>query len=196
MTSATMTTTLGAVTARRSLAAAVLLLATSVLSACGGNLHQQTTQVYNQAEGVDDRSGSVDVLNGLVVSGESGSGTVIATLVNNDQETEDTLKSVAGAGKDASMKVTPGGDTTIPAGGLLNLADSGRIFVEGERIKAGYFVTVTFSFDRSEAITVEVPVANATEPEFADVALPSAVSDDLIQQRPHLGGISWAGRPH
>jgi hypothetical protein len=173
MTSGALATTLGAVTARRSLAAAVLVLAAPALSACGGNLHQQTTQVYNPAQGVDDRSGKVDVLNALVVSGQNGSGTVIATLVNNDQTRSDTLKNVTGAGKDASMKVTPGGDTTIPAAGLLNLADSGRIFVEGPRVRAGYFVSITFSFDRSEAITVEVPVVNAAEPEYANVPLPS-----------------------
>jgi hypothetical protein len=164
------------VNARRSLAAAVLVLAAPVLTSCGGNLDLQTNQVYNPAEGVDERSGEVDVLNALIVSGENGSGTVVATLVNNNQTTEDSLKGVAGAGQDASMQVTPGGQTAIPAAGVLNLAEEGRIFVEGERVKAGYFVTMTFSFDRGQAVTVEAPVVNAAEPEYDDIPLPRPTS--------------------
>jgi len=173
MTCAPVSTTLSAVIARRRLAAAALVLAAPVLASCGGNFNQQTNQVYNPAEGVDERSGAVDVLNALIVSGTNGSGTVVTTFVNNNQNTDDRLKSVAGSGPDASLKVTPGGPTTIPAGGLLNLADKGRIFVEGERVKAGYFVELTFTFDRGQAITVEVPVVNAAEPEYADVPQPS-----------------------
>ena len=67
-------------------------------------LGAQTDQVYNPAAGVDDRSGSVDVLNALVVSGSDGSGTVIASLVNNDQTHSDSLRSVAGAGADSSLR--------------------------------------------------------------------------------------------
>ena len=173
MTCAAITTTLSAVIARRRLAAAALVLAAPVLSSCGGNFNQQTNEIYNPAEGVDDRSGSVDVLNALVVSGAEGSGTVVTTFVNNDQDTPDTLKAVAGSGPDASLKITPGGPTTIPAGGLLNLADKGRIFVEGERVKAGYFLELTFTFDRGKAITVDAPVVNAAEPEYTNVPQPS-----------------------
>ncbi len=173
MTSAPITTTLGAVIARRSLAAAVLVLAAPVLSSCGGNFNQQTNQIYNPAEGVNDRSGSVDVLNALVVSSESGSGTVVATLVNNDQDHDDTLKSIAGAGNDANLKITPGGPTVIPAGGLLNLAERGRNFVEGDRVQAGYFVDLTFTFDRGTAITVNAPVVNGAEPEYTAVPQPA-----------------------
>lgn len=162
------------VNVRRGLAATVLALAVPVLSSCSGNFNAQTNQVYNPSVGVDDRSGSVDVLNALIVSGADGSGTVVATLVNNDLTNADTLKSVAGSGADASLKVTPGGTTAIPAGGLLNLATGGRIFVQGDRVKAGYFVEITFSFDRGQAITVKAPVVSSAGDEYADVTLPPA----------------------
>lgn len=173
MTWAPIPTTLGAVIARRRLAAAVLVLAAPVLSSCGGNFNQQTTQIYNAAEGVDDRSGSVDVLNALVVSSESGSGAVVATFVNNSQTRADSLKSIAGAGNDADLTITPGGPTAIPAAGLLNLADRGRNFVEGEQIRAGYFVDVTFTFEHGTAITVNIPVVNGAEAEYTSVPQPS-----------------------
>lgn len=150
------------------------MLAIPLLSSCGVNFGAQTDQVYNPSAGVDDRSGSVDLLNALVVSGSSGSGTVIGTLVDNDQVHADTLRGVAGAGRDASLKVTPGGSTTIPAGGLLNLADDGRIGVIGSRVVPGNLVELTFSFDRGKAITVKAPVVNADNPTYRDVTLPSA----------------------
>lgn len=158
---------------RRSIAAAAVVLAAPVLSSCGVNFGAQTDQVYNPARGVDDRSGSVDVLNALVVSGSNGSGTVVATLVNNDEQHPDTLRGVSGSGPDANLTVTPGGPTAIPAGGLLNLAKDGRIAVRGKRVVPGNFVEITFSFDRGEAITVGAPVLSASDPDYKDIKLPT-----------------------
>ena len=157
---------------RRTIAAAVVVLAVPALSSCGVSFGAQTDQVYNPSVGVDDRSGSVDVLNALIVSGTDGSGTVVATLVNNDSENDDTLSGVAGAGKDSELKVTMGGDTAIPAGGLLNLADDGQISAEGERVEAGNFVSITFSFERGEAITLDVPVVSGEDPPYEDIPTP------------------------
>ncbi|HEX2550173.1 MAG TPA: hypothetical protein VHK64_01145 [Nocardioidaceae bacterium] len=159
---------------RRSIAAAAVLLAAPALSSCGVSFGAQTDQVYNPSVGVDDRSGQVDVLNALIVSGTNGSGTVVATLVNNDQQTDDTLKGVSGAGKDAGMTVKPGGDTTIPAGGLLNLATKGAVTIRGQRVVPGNFVTITFSFDRAQSVTLDVPVVSHSNPDYAGVKVPSA----------------------
>ena len=74
---------------RRSIAVAAAVVAAPVMSSCGVNFDAQTDQVYNPAVGVNDRSGSVDVLNALIVSKAPGSGTVVATLVNNDEERAD-----------------------------------------------------------------------------------------------------------
>jgi hypothetical protein len=169
------TTTLVAVNVRRRLALAALPLAVPVLSSCTVNFDAQTDQVYNPSAGVDDRSGEVDVLNALVVSGGEGSGTVVATLVNNDQARADKLRSVSGAGADASVKVTPGGDTDIANGGLLNLAEDGRIVVRGEQVVPGGIVTLRFTFDRAKAITVDAPVVPNTGA-YADVRVPSSSS--------------------
>jgi hypothetical protein len=160
------------VNARRAVAAAVLLLAAPLLSACGLNFNEQTDQVYNPAAGVDDRSGSVDVLNALIVSGTDGSGTVIASLVNNDQVNDDTLRGVAGAGQDSSLTVKPGGETAIPAAGLLNLATQAQIEVRGTRVVPGNFVEIKFTFDRGQAITVKAPVVSADDPVYDGITVP------------------------
>lgn len=169
-----MSTTLSAVNVRRSLAAAALVLAAPALSSCGVNFGAQTNQVYNPSAGVDERSGSVDVLNALIVSGTDGSGTVIASLVNNDQVQADSLRRVSGAGSDSSVKVTPGGETAIPASGLLNLATDGQITARGERVVPGNFVEITFSFDRGMPATVKVPVVSADNPTYSEVPSPSS----------------------
>jgi hypothetical protein len=161
------------VSLRRCVAAVALVIAAPVLSSCGATFGAQTDQVYNPAAGVDDRAGSVDVLNALIVSGTEGSGTVIASLVNNDQTHADSLRGVAGAGADSSLQVTPGGDTAIPADGMLNLATDGRITARGERVKAGNFVEITFSFERGEPVTMKVPVVSSDDPVYKDVKVPS-----------------------
>ena len=167
-----MTTRVSAVNVRRSLAAAALVLAGPVLSSCGANFDAQTDQVYNPAAGVDDRSGSIDLLNALVVSGTNGSGTVIATLVNNSRTQADKLTGVAGAGQDQALQVTPGGPIDIRPGGLVNLATDGSIVARGERVVPGNFVEITFSFDQGSAITVKAPVVSADDPTYADVKVP------------------------
>lgn len=165
--------TLGRVNARRCLVAAVLVVAAPLVSSCGVNFGAQTDQVYNPAAGVDDRSGPVDVLNALVVSGAKGSGTVSATLVNNVATRSDTLRRVAGSGSDASLQVATGGTTRIPADGLLNLATDGRVFARGSRVVPGNFVQLTFTFDHGTAVTVQAPVVSADDPTYAGIPLPS-----------------------
>jgi hypothetical protein len=161
------------VNVRRSIAAAAVVLAAPVLSSCGVSFGAQTDQPYNPSVGVDDQSGSVDVLNALVVSGTDGSGTVVATLANNDQQNADTLRGVTGAGPDANLIVKVAGTTAIPADGVLNLAQSGRITARGKRIVPGNFVRITFSFDRGQAATLDVPVVSASNPDYAGVKVPS-----------------------
>ena len=159
-------------TVRRSIAVAVAVLAAPVLSSCGVNFDAQTDQVYNPAVGVNDRAGTVDVLNALVVSGSPGSGTVVATLVNNDQQKADSIRGIAGAGQDSSVAVQVGGSRTIPAGGMLNLAEKGKVTVRGKQVLPGKFVEITFSFDRGEAVTVDAPVMSADNPDYADIKVP------------------------
>ena len=158
---------------RRCIAAATVLAAAPVLSSCGVSFGAPTDQVYNPSAGVDARDGAVDVLNALVVSGTDGSGTVIATLVNNDQVEADKLTGVAGAGPDNVLTVKVAGETTVPAGGLLNLAEQGAITARGKRIVPGNFVKVTFSFERAEPATLNIPVMSADNPDYADVKVPS-----------------------
>lgn len=147
----------------RLLAAAAVVAAAPVLASCGVNFEAQTNQVYTPAEGSNDRDGMVDVIHALVVSADDGSGTVVATLVNNDQEQPDELTGVEGAGDDSDVQVTLGdADATIPPGGALKLGETGHVTVEGDAVKAGSFVRLLFTFQGGEAAELNVPVVAAT----------------------------------
>jgi len=161
------------VTLRRSIAAAAVALVVPVLTSCGSNFNAPTDQVYNPGVGVNDRSGDVDVLHALIVSGEDGSGTVVAALVNNNTQEADRLTGVAGAGDDNAIGVTGvESPIAIPADALVQIADDG-IAVTGTQIQPGRFVGLSFSFENAQTVTLEVPVVANVE-EFSDVPLPSA----------------------
>jgi hypothetical protein len=151
---------------------AAVVLTLPVLASCSSNFNAPTDQVYTPGVGVNDRSGAIDVLHALIVSGEDGSGTVIAGLANNDP-TADQLTRVAGAGDDASIQISDGGPVEIPADGFVQLADEGSISATGTQIQPGKFIELTFTFANSESVDIEVPVVANTE-EFSDVPLPSA----------------------
>ncbi len=162
------------VSKRLRIVAAAVALAVPVLSSCSSNFNAPTDQVYTPGVGVNDRSGNIDVLHALIVSGEDGSGTLVAALVNNDQVNPDTLAGVSGAGDDASIEISDSGaQVEIPADGLVQLADDGDISVTATQVQPGRFIELTFNFENSESVSVEVPVVANTE-EFAEVPLPSA----------------------
>lgn len=145
-------------------------MAVPLVSSCGVNFNAQTDQFYNPAAGVNDRSGSVYVLNALIVSGADGSGTVIATLVNEDQTRGDTLKAVgAGHPQDQDITGTVNAPTSIPAAGVLNLATKGNVTVSGPSIQAGVFIPLTFTFERAAAVILDVPVVSASDPIYQNV---------------------------
>ncbi len=152
----------------RRIAALALLLLVPFLGACGFNA--QTDQDYQPAEGVNNRSGSVDVLNALVVSAEKGVGTLVATLVNNDQEVANALVNVTGqdiAGVDKRIDV--------PAAGLVNLADKGEIALRGSRIQPGNFISLRLIFDDGQRTSIRVPVV-ANTGDYAGVPVPGEPS--------------------
>lgn len=154
---------------RRNIAVAALVLA-PVLSSCGFNM--PTDRVYTPGVGVNERSGQVDVLNALVVSGADGSGSLVATLSNNDQAEGDALTRVAGSGEDAAVRVTLDSPLELTKGGSISVSDEAEVSVEGEPITPGAFVELTFTFEQAEPITVQVPVV-ARRGTYADIPVPS-----------------------
>lgn len=153
---------------RRSIAVAALAL-TPVLASCG--FDQPTDRVYTPGVGVNDRDGEVDVLNALIVSGAPGSGSVVATLSNNDVDEADRLTDISGAGEN-NAQISLDSPIEVPRGGTVSVSDEAEVSVEGEQINSGAFVEITFTFENAEPVTVEVPVVARRGP-YADLPVPS-----------------------
>ncbi|MCW2756717.1 MAG: hypothetical protein JWO46_463 [Nocardioidaceae bacterium] len=155
---------------RRLVAGLALGLALPVLASCG--FKTQTNEVYQPAVGTNARDSRVDVLGAVIVSPETGSGAVVATLVNNDQATGDTLESVTGTG---DTTVTLAKPVEIPAQGAVNLADTGGIPVTGKAVDStkSNFVSLTFTFTHADPVTISMPVVIDNGP-YAGLGTPEA----------------------
>lgn len=149
---------------RRRLAALAMVLLVPTLGACG--FDYQTDKIYQPAVGVNNRSGVVDVLGAVVVSGSDGSGTFIATLVNKDLENPATLTSVTGPSGITIQVVKP---VTVGPEGLTNMAELGAVAVSGEAVRAGGFVRLGLEFDTGQKTSLNVPVVDRAE-EFSGVS--------------------------
>lgn len=148
---------------RRSLALVTgALLLAAPLSSCGFDL--ATDRIYTPAAGANERDASVDILNAVIVSAEEGSGTFVATFVNNDTEQPASVQGLApsqsGAGSDpdqiaAFPQFSP---IEIEPGGLLNLAGEEQgVAVEGD-FKAGDVVSLEVQLSGGEVVEVDTPV--------------------------------------
>jgi copper(I)-binding protein len=160
--------------ARTAALATALLLSVPTLAACAA---AATNEVYTPTKGVNNRDGQVDVLHALVVSDGKDGGRLVAGLVNSDQSQEDTLTGVSADGGTAQVKLGDG-ETTIPAGGLLQLAndDAAQVLVSG--VKAGGYVRVTFQFADADPATLNVPVVQPG-PDFEGVQVPGQVTPSV-----------------
>jgi hypothetical protein len=171
---------------QRRVAIAALLLA-PLLTACGFN--EQTDQVYQPAVGVNDRSGNVDILNALIVSGTDGSGTFAGTLVNKNQTEDDALQSLSGPDVTASR-----GTVKVAAGQAALLADSGALSLTGDGIVPGKWVELTFVFSSGQSTTMKVPVVEASG-DYADVPPPSTATPSSSPSKPSKTTSSSSSSP-
>lgn len=143
----------------RLLCAGALVLAAPVLASC--SKEKATDMIYTPANGANNRDGRIDVLNAVIVSTAEGTGTFVASLVNNDTNTPgadtDAADQLVGLAGEVTGKVRE--PITVPAGGIAVLAepDGQGIKVTGE-FEAGQFVTVTLTFENATEVTLEVPV--------------------------------------
>ena len=136
-------------------AATVVALA-APLSSCG--FDYATDRVYTPGSGANNREGAVDVLSAVVVSAAEGSGTFVASLSNNDADAEETFTAVAG--QDATVTAAEFEPITIPAGGLVNLAEPAADIVLTGEFEAGDVVPLTVDFGNGERVSLNVPVVS------------------------------------
>ena len=152
---------------RRSLAlVSGALLLTAPLTSCG--FDPATDRVNTITPGTSDRDGTVDVLNAVIVSAEEGSGVLVTTLVNNDNEEGASLDGVTADDPEA-VQVGEFSAISIDPNGMVNLAaeDQEGIPVEGE-LAAGDVVPLTLQLSDGQVVQLDVPVVWNCE-EFAGI---------------------------
>jgi hypothetical protein len=158
------------------------LAATLMLTACGFNY--PTDRINNLTSGVNDRSGTVDVLNAAIVSKKDGQGTFIAGFAN-----QDISKAVKVTGMNGNQSVTQVSfkPFTIKPNGFVNLASKGGIPMFGT-FKLGQFVGVTINYDNGETSSLSVPVVDDSG-QWAglDIATPSPTSSPTAPASPASG---------
>ena len=168
---------------------AALLLAVGLLlgtAACGNDA--QTLRPYTPGEGVNFDVGDeqdirtvVHVRNLLIISKKPGSGVLSALLVTDGRDeltkvTGNAIKADGSAG--APLTVTLTDSVTFANRAQVVLTDRAPIGVTSADLAPGRTASMTLSFATAGDITVIVPVADGTEPQYADVsaapATPSA----------------------
>jgi hypothetical protein len=175
----------------RLLAAGALVLAAPALTSCG--FDYATDRVYTPGAGTNDRSQDVDVLGAVLVSAERGSGTLVATFVNNDNEEDATVTAIEGAGDDAELTVEGFSTITVPANGLVNLADAEiPINISGD-FDSGAFLTLQFTFGDGSTVEQAVPtVPDCWEYAGLDASAETPTAAEECEPAPPVGEVESA----
>jgi hypothetical protein len=149
---------------RLTLSIAAVALAVPGFAACGFNY--ATDRENTIVNGTSNKDGEVDVLNAVIVSGETGSGTFIASLSNNDTGKPISLESLD-FGSNSTTEVAGFSPIEVPPGGFVSLADGKGIKLSGE-FEAGEFLGLTLTFDNGDSAEMDVPVVTEDD-EYTDL---------------------------
>jgi hypothetical protein len=158
----------------RMLAALLMVLATSVATACG--FEQQTLRPYTPAEGVNFDVGGdrgVKVRNLMILSREEGEGFLSATMVAGDRNQLSGIsgKAIKSDGTDgAPLAATIPSSITLESGVPVILTDGPPITVTSADLQAGLLAEVTLQFSPAGSATVQVPVVDANEGPYASIS--------------------------
>ncbi|WP_229054814.1 copper chaperone PCu(A)C [Aeromicrobium sp. Leaf350] len=166
---------------RRTLAATAVAALVLTVGACGTSFNAQTNQQYQASIGADDRAADVQVLNGLLVTGENGSATLSATLINTT-DTDQRLTAVSlvsSAGIELQLVSTDTEDLVIAPGEArtLGLADDStqrlgsKVYTTFGIDTIGLYYTLTLTFADAGDLEIKIPSV-ARNAIYADVALP------------------------
>jgi len=161
---------------RRSLAlVAGALLCVAPLSACGFNY--STDEVYTASAGVDDRTGTLDILSAVVVSEQKGSGTFIASFSNNSEDTSERVLAMSAGTDNPTLKVAGFTPITVKPAALVNLATDPSITLTGE-FSAGDYVSLKFDLENEPDLQISIPVVAATyQYEGLDISEPTSPTE-------------------
>ncbi|WP_439689336.1 hypothetical protein ACRQ4C_15730 [Curtobacterium sp. SP.BCp] len=154
-----------------------------------------TAEIQQVTDGVNAKTGSIDIRNALLISDDGESARFIGTFVNNSDS------------EDVTLSIEVGGDTEtidVPKNSRVDLAASGSaatptptkgtesngegtqgstpapgtdVVFDQADAKPGSLVKVYFSYSGAEGVSVNVPVLTTAQEEYATLAPTSAPSE-------------------
>lgn len=156
---------------RRSAAVLAVAAALPVLSGCASNFGSQVQQPYTPGIGVYDSNGTAQGFNMVIVADGEGSGTLVATMLNEGDET-DTLTGVGVETEgDRTIEAQLEDPVELPSEQLVQLHEEQAVTFSGEDMRPGWFVQLTLEFENAEPIVRQVPIEPQSDP-YADVVIP------------------------
>jgi len=151
--------------------AGVVAVAAMTLSGCSF----ATLTSYTPAVGVQTDQSGLKIRNLLIVANDAGKGVVSGSVLSADG---DQLTGISGVAlkpdntNGGTLKASPV-NLMIPAGDLINLTKS-SFNVSSPSLKPGLLASLTLTFSKAGAVTLQVPVVDSTDPDFTSVPVPSA----------------------
>jgi hypothetical protein len=145
----------------------LIALSTLALSAgCAAGNNAQTLKPYSPADGVVANSGSIRVLNALVVADPAGTTGVVSLTIVDRGNRGDSLTGLTSP--DGSVDLT--GTRDLPAGGAVRFGATTEpsATISDLTKKAGENITLLMTFARTEPITLHTVVVPATGA-YADI---------------------------
>jgi hypothetical protein len=142
-----------------------VLLAMSALvltTGCAAGNNAQTLQPYAPADGVVANSGSIRVLDALVVADASGTTGVVSLTIVNRGNQENSLTDLSSP--DGTVDLT--GTRALPAGVAVRFGATTEpsATISDLKTQPGRTIKLTFAFAHSLPITLETLVVPATGP--------------------------------
>lgn len=175
-------------TLRRLARAATPVVALVLVTGCGANFNASTNIPYQPAEGTNDRSNGVYVLNTLAVTDGEGDATIVARLVNQQDDDDQLLNFAVATLEGDAIEVAPLDEpidlATAPwPEQSVQVGTEGLLRFSGDNFAAGDFVVVGLTFAQSDPVEIQIPVV---EPgvEYADVPLGEVAAEDAEDAAP------------
>ena len=156
---------------RRGAAALTAAAVLPVLSGCAANFGSQVQQPYTPGIGVYDDSGTAQGFNMVIVADGEGSGTLVATLLNEGDRTDRLVGVEVEPAGGRTIEAEVAEDVELPTEQLVQVHEEQAVSFSGEGMRPGYFVEVTLEFARGEPIIRQMPIEPQNGP-YADVVIP------------------------
>lgn len=151
----------------------LVALALPATGGCAANFGAQTNVQFQSGVGSDNRDGAIYALNVLAVADDEGNGTVVATLINQRDDTDyvTDFTAVDSAGDTLTTSVIPAdqGSTAADSGielasqDAVKLPDDALLQVSGDAVQPGGFITIRLTFKNAAPLEIGVPVVTDSE---------------------------------